>query len=736
MTGWVPNPAAGDPVMDDLEAGVFEIPTEGTDRGVDWIAVTPGENGELGNPVPSGILYAATEICVEAPTLALARADTVLTLHLGDARQPGDVYAWGNKRVPLRLPAGCSVLVARALGGRGTASVQLWSTADELWFNLVDPTLPDLRAGETDEQWIGVPIGNPTDHSALGATARVVGDDFFEETTTVLPSLAPGAVTNVAFLLRPRFPLAVTDGPVSVRLRIESDSMDWSYEREVAVPVVEQSANARRTFRSRIDGSAQYFAVVFPEAFDPEATYALVLTLHGASVEAIGQANAYSKKDWAFVVAPTNRRPFGFDWEEWGRLDALEVLDLAMQTFPIDPTRVYLTGHSMGGHGTWNVGVHFPGRFAAIGPSAGWSSFYSYTGATRPTGALARARASSDTNVYATNLARRSVYVIHGSADDNVPVREARDMVALVSGISDDVTYHEEPGAGHWWDGEASPGADCVDWPPLFDLFQGRALDPSELEFDFRTPSPFVNPTHSFVTIRSAQDAFADVLVSSAPGAEPGTVEVATTNVRSLVLDGEMLADSGIDDAIVDGVRYEVLGAPIAIGPQDGKRPGVHGPFNEVLQRPWCLVWDDDAPAAYREYAAYLVSAWAIIGNGHACAMPASELTDTVRAERNVVWLGASRAEGFDESLPIDWGADSIVVGDDVHTDAALAFVFPGRGAEGDRLSGAFVATAGSEYLLFRMQPFSSRAGQPDYAVWTRAGAVASGFFDGDWALP
>jgi hypothetical protein len=52
-----------------------------------------------------------------------------------------------------------------------------------------------------------------------------------------------------------------------------------------------------------------------------------------------------------------------------------------------------------------------------------------------------------------------------------------------------------------------------------------------------------------------------------------------------------------------------------------------------------------------------------------------------------------------------------------------------------DRPGGAFVATAGSEHLLFRMQPFSSRAGQPDHAVWTRSGFLASGSFDGDWAL-
>ena len=78
------------------------------------------------------------------------------------------------------------------------------------------------------------------------------------------------------------------------------------------------------------------------------------------AVEAIGQAEAYAPKPGLHIVAPTNRRPYGFDWEDWGRLDAIEVLDLAQRDFGTDPRRTYLTGHSMGGHGTWHLGVTFP----------------------------------------------------------------------------------------------------------------------------------------------------------------------------------------------------------------------------------------------------------------------------------------------------------------------------------------------------------------------------------------
>jgi hypothetical protein len=78
----------------------------------------------------------------------------------------------------------------------------------------------------------------------------------------------------------------------------------------------------------------------------------------------------------------------------------------------------------------------------------------------KPEGAFGRARASSDTPAYLSNLARRGVYAIHGTADDNVPVTEGRTLVAQVRAFTDDVELYEQPGAGHWWDGDASAGAD------------------------------------------------------------------------------------------------------------------------------------------------------------------------------------------------------------------------------------------------------------------------------------
>ena len=68
--------------------------------------------------------------------------------------------------------------------------------------------------------------------------------------------------------------------------------------------------------------------LVKAKELDPKAIR-MVLTAYAdieAAVEAINQASSYEPKTWANIVCPTNRRPYGYDWEDWGRLDALEVL--------------------------------------------------------------------------------------------------------------------------------------------------------------------------------------------------------------------------------------------------------------------------------------------------------------------------------------------------------------------------------------------------------------------------
>jgi poly(3-hydroxybutyrate) depolymerase len=723
-------PGDEDPVYAALEAGTFELPAAGDDYlGLAWEWAAVGESGQIGR-ARIGLFYVAAEIEVPPGRRVFARADSVHLVFAGPVgRQPGDLYHSRRHRVPLGVSEGPSRIVVRAYAQAATPEIELWSTDGEVVFNLADVTLPDLPAGRTDASWVGVATLNLLDVPLLDVRAEVVDGTAFAGTVVEYPALSAAAVTQVGFRLEPRAAPAGT-GSLPARLRLTSPSLAWPYEVTVDVPTVAAGARYRQTRRSGVDRSVQYHAVMPPTAAAPAAGYGLILSLHGAGVEASGQAAAYSPKDWAYLVAPTNRRPFGFDWEEWGRLDALEALDHALAAFPIDPTRVHLTGHSMGGHGSWNLGVLETDRFALIGPSAGWISEDLYQGTAVPTGVIGRARRSRQTLDFAANLAPRSVYIIHGAADDNVPVSHARQMFETLGPLAAELEYHEEPGAGHWWDVDPEEGADCVDWEPMIARMADRYREVTPLAFTFRSPAPWVKSTYGYVTVRSAESPLEDVTLDSTEVL--GDVALTTTNVRSLVLDGEALLAAGATSFTVDGALVPVAAGPLYVGAQGGKRPGRSGPLNHAFQRPFCLVYDPAGPEAYRRYAAFLLSEWNLYGNGHGCAVGLPDLPSGLEAEVQLVFLGVAPADlPGSPALPVDWDADGITLNGVTHPSAAVAFVYPA----GERLHAYLTATAGSEYLLFRYVPFSSRSGMPDLFVWAEDGLVGAGFFDAEWQI-
>ncbi|MEC9072910.1 MAG: prolyl oligopeptidase family serine peptidase, partial [Myxococcota bacterium] len=593
-----------DPVIGPLLAGTFSWPEEGVDGDYWWKDEAPNEDGVIPQPSYDLLLYAVARFESDVPRGLVVKTDAVYQVFLNGARQPGDPYAHNQHRVALRAQAGENLVVFRIIGRGKDPAVGLWETEDELAFNHSDVTWPDLVAGDTTPRALGLPVLNLTDAPLLDVRARVVESDHLEETVRRYPALGTLSATQVAFELQPKGSLTEVDTPVTATLRVESPSLSFSYETTVDFTTVSADPAEKKTVRvgffSPVDDSAQYYGLLRPAQPDAGDGRALVLSLHGASVKGINQANSYSAKDDMVLVAPTNRRRFGFDWELWGRLNGLNAMAHAKTEHDINPKRVYLTGHSMGGHGTWQFGSLFPGKFAVVGPSAGWISFETYGGSPFPEGPFGWARHSSDTLRFISNLAKRAVYIIHGSADDNVPISQSQTMFNKLLDITPLLEFHIEPGAGHWWNGDMSDGVDCVDWPPLIATMDSQWLDPWEMDFNFVSPSPWVSPSHSWVTLLSAVTPAEDMTVTSAR--EEDQVTVTTTNVRSLRIDTAPLLDAGVTQITVDGEPHTVSDEPIEVGPMTGKNPEVYGPVTQVFFRPFCYVYDPAGPEAYRRF--------------------------------------------------------------------------------------------------------------------------------------
>ena len=128
---------------------------------------------------------------------------------------------------------------------------------------------------------------------------------------------------------------------------------------------------------------------------------------------------------------------------------AMAALDSAIKEFHGDPGRLYLTGLSLGGYGTWSIAAEHPGKFAALAPVCG--------GIRRPRrGAAEQPPENPSTDLFAETakkIGSTPVWVFHGDADKSVPVTESQKMVEALKAIGGNVKFTEYPGVGHnSWD--------------------------------------------------------------------------------------------------------------------------------------------------------------------------------------------------------------------------------------------------------------------------------------------
>lgn len=220
-----------------------------------------------------------------------------------------------------------------------------------------------------------------------------------------------------------------------------------------------------------VDGATYKYQVFVPSNWSKKVKWPVILFLHGYGEEGddglvqtdVGLGTAIRKHVDRFptlVVIPQCRIK---DWWTNPAMEAqaLKALDQTMKEFKGDPQRVYLTGLSMGGYGTWALGSQNPGRFAALVPICG--------GVRLPPGHDIPNAKDTDTSAdpyaaIAQKIGKTPVWVFHGGADPTVPVTESRQMVAALKAAGGDVRYTEYPGVKHdsWDNAYAEP--DLFTW--------------------------------------------------------------------------------------------------------------------------------------------------------------------------------------------------------------------------------------------------------------------------------
>ncbi len=762
-----------DPVAAQVADGTWTPPKAGDTvprpdgRTRAWQKLAPGKDGSYQDRALNGG-YAFFSLNSPADRVMILEASGHGMVWVNGEPRAGDPYSYGYVHVPVQLKKGANLFLFTV--ARGDLKAKLTASPGELFFNPGDITTPDLLTGRKYDGWAAVPVINATPAWQKGVTivSTLPGSS---PTRTELPELPPFSVSKVPIRIAGMPP--TKPGQVSVTLALQRPKPDAGRSLDqtvIRLRLLKPEQTHKVTFRSKIDGSVQYYALV--PATPSSQTPGLTLTLHGAGVEGLGQADCFKPKPWTHVVAATNRRPYGFDWEDWGRLDALEVLDEACHTLKVDPHRIWLTGHSMGGHGTWHLGVTYPDKFAAIGPSAGWISMMSYAGVPRtehpdPMADLFQRSASAgDTLALVKNLGSLGVYVLHGDQDDNVPVDQAREMRKVLAGFHGDWAYHERSGAGHWW------GNLCVDWPQMFEFFSERSRPENAdvKRVDFVTISPGVSADSHWAIIEEQQKAYKPTRHSSVAGSREAEVSPARpttwpawdstciTSSRaaplSIELDGQALKDvpwpgSG---AVVwldrVGGKWHVGAKPAAAM----KTPARSGPFRDAFRNGMRFVvgtkGSPEENAWALQKARFDAESFWYRGNGFIPIVTDAEFDATKDGDHNVILYGNANTNGAWTALlgqsPVQVRSGSISVGGKETKADNLGCLFVRPRPDSDVAAVGVVSGTGVKgmRLTDRLPFFVSGIGYPDCVVFGAEallkgvpGVKQAGFFGNDWSV-
>lgn len=699
--------------------------------------------------------------------------------------QEGDHYDFGWSLIPIRVNKGVNTFVLSS-GRFNRMRARLIRPESPVMFTPRDLLLPDLLIEESDRKFLGaVRILNTTNQNISGYSIRCKLGNLSSETP--IRTISPRMVQKVPFLIP--FDKSIPEGDREIKLELHDPQGNVISTHVITIAVKSNQVHHKRTFISRVDSSVQYFSVA-PSTNPQQDSQALFLSVHGASVEAVNQANAYSKKDWGYLVAPTNRRPFGFAWEDWGRIDALEVLQEAENIYRPHPQKIYLTGHSMGGHGTWYLGATYPDKFAAIAPCAGYPDLLEYRNSyierrfQQPIEVLERAGISRKTvermlmqnvetpidkmilrsgNTSRTlrlirNYLQSGVYILHGEKDNVVPTYLARDMRERLGRFHPDFVYYEYPDGTHWY------GDHSVDWPPIFDFFKQRTIPlNSEVDdFEFHTASPGVSSRSHFIEIHQQHS---PLDISHVDVHRMDSLDITTANVAALSID---LTEMGGNPQrlILDGQpldiprgRDKIYLRKSAKGwqfdsefPRTEKGPHRYGGFKDAFNNEVVLVYGTGGNQEENEWyfnrASFDAQKFWYRANGHIPVISDADFDPNDYPDRNVILYGnKSNNQAWEAMLaecPIQISDDQVKIGEVTLTGDQWGtyFIYPRTDSETASIGVVSATGIRGMKAAFNNVYLENGSMFPDFLLFdetalTRGndGVKCAGFFSNNWTV-
>lgn len=203
-------------------------------------------------------------------------------------------------------------------------------------------------------------------------------------------------------------------------------TLGWTAEESKVEPGKQEPQKLERTIKVTMN-----YLLYLPKEYDQKGAWPLVLFLHGAGerghnlnrVKIHGPPKLIAAgKEFPFIVV-SPQCPEGRWWEP---VELAALLDEIVEKCKVDKDRIYVTGLSMGGFGTWSLAAYQPRRFAAIVPICGGGEPF-----------------------VTMLLAHVPAWVFHGAKDPVVPLERSEKMVQAMKKYGGNVKFTVYPEAGH-----------------------------------------------------------------------------------------------------------------------------------------------------------------------------------------------------------------------------------------------------------------------------------------------
>jgi len=186
--------------------------------------------------------------------------------------------------------------------------------------------------------------------------------------------------------------------------------------------------NLKTEFRKSVNIN---YLLYLPKDYELKDKFPLLLFLHGAGergndlqlVKKHGPPKLIEEgKEFPFIVVspqcPLNKR--------WNTEDLIALLDYLIENYKVDKNKIYVTGLSMGGNGTWRLAAEIPDRLAAIIPICGWGDPFAVC-----------------------MMGKLPVWAFHGAKDQVVPLSASEELVERLKSCGGDVKFTVYPEANH-----------------------------------------------------------------------------------------------------------------------------------------------------------------------------------------------------------------------------------------------------------------------------------------------